>query len=127
LRPIPKAGAITASRRDHPAMNRYEITVIGRLEARRARALGAAGFRSLCAGRTVLLFESIDQAATYGLLARLRDAGLELVSLELVSGAASDLPSRPMTRTGRDGMDGYRQGQDDEGSIHVRPEGRAKR
>jgi hypothetical protein len=67
-------------------MNRYEITVIGRLEARRARGLGADGFRSLDGGRTVLLFASLDRAATYGLLARLRDAGLELVSLESVAG-----------------------------------------
>jgi hypothetical protein len=73
-------------------MNRYEITVIGRLEARRARALGAVEFQSLRGGRTALLFESIDQAATYGLLARLRDAGLELVSLELVAAVAADAP-----------------------------------
>jgi hypothetical protein len=74
-------------------MNRYEITVRGRLDARRARALGADGLRPLADGRTALRFEAIDMSATYGLIARLRDAGLELMSLEPIA----DEPRRPGT------------------------------
>ena len=63
-------------------MNRFEVTVRGRLDARRARALGADGLCPLPGGRTTLRFEAVDSSAVYGLVARLRDAGLELVSLE---------------------------------------------
>jgi hypothetical protein len=77
-------------------MNRYEITVKGRLDARRARALGADGLRPLPDGRTALRFEAVDASATYGLIARLRDAGLELLSLESV-----DQEPPPSERDGR--------------------------
>jgi len=62
-------------------MNRCEIRVVGHLDARRAHALGAETCRWLPDGDSVLIFASIDQAATYGLLARVRDAGLELVAV----------------------------------------------
>ena len=65
-------------------MNRYEIRVAGHLDARRARAFGCDDCRWLEDGDSVLTFESIDQSATYGLLARLRDAGLELVAVERI-------------------------------------------
>jgi hypothetical protein len=61
-------------------MTRYEIQVAGHIEARWARALGAETCRLLPEGRSVLLVTAVDAAATYGLIARLRDAGLELVS-----------------------------------------------
>ena len=59
-------------------MNRYEIRVAGHLEIRRARALGAEACRRLPDGRSLLVFALADPSATYGTLARLRDAGLEL-------------------------------------------------
>ena len=62
-------------------MNRYEIRVVGHLDARRAHALGAEDCRRLPDGDSILVVTAIDQAATYGLLARFRDAGLELVSI----------------------------------------------
>ena len=62
-------------------MNRYEIRVVGHLDARRARALGAEDCRWLPDGASILVVAAIDQAATYGLLARFRDAGLDLVSV----------------------------------------------
>jgi hypothetical protein len=62
-------------------MNRYEIRVVGHLDARRARALGAEDCRLLPDGDSILVVSALDQAATYGLLARLRDARLELVSV----------------------------------------------
>jgi hypothetical protein len=71
-------------------MNRYEIRVVGHLDTRRAHALGAEAYRRLPDGGSVLVVSVIDQAATYGLVARLRDAGLELVSMARLSPASSD-------------------------------------
>jgi hypothetical protein len=62
-------------------MKRYEIRVVGHLDPRRVRSLGAEGCRWLPAGESVLTFEAQDQAALYGLIARLRDSGLELAAL----------------------------------------------
>ena len=62
-------------------MNRYEIRVVGHLDARRARALGAEECLLLPEGDSILIVSAVDRAATYGLLARLRDAGLELIGV----------------------------------------------
>jgi hypothetical protein len=63
-------------------MNRYEIRVVGHVDMRRARALGFDDCRRLPNGDSLLVADPIDLAATYGLLARCRDAGLELVAIE---------------------------------------------
>lgn len=65
-------------------MNRYTIRVVGHVDVRRARALGCEECHWLPEGDSVLVFASVDQAATYGLLSRLRDAGLELVTVDRV-------------------------------------------
>jgi hypothetical protein len=71
-------------------MNRYEIRVVGHLDARRARALGAEALCLLPDGDSVLIVAAADAAATYGLLARLRDAGLELVAVTRLSRSGND-------------------------------------
>ena len=63
-------------------MDRYEIRVAGHLDQRRARSLGCEELRLLPRGGSLLVFAAADQAALYGLLARLRDAGLELIAIE---------------------------------------------
>ena len=65
-------------------MKRYEIRVAGHLGQRRADALGLEGRRLLPGGDSLLAFAAVDQAALYGLLARLRDAGVELEAVERV-------------------------------------------
>lgn len=62
-------------------MERYEIQVVGHIEPRRARSLGCDGVQPLETGHCVLTFEAADRAALYGLLARLRDLGVELIAL----------------------------------------------
>ena len=59
-------------------MEHYEIQVVGHLDQRRAHALGCELRRLLPDGRSVLTFAAVDQAALYGLLGRLRDAGLRV-------------------------------------------------
>jgi hypothetical protein len=71
-------------------MNRYEIRIVGHLDARRAHALGAEECRRLPDGDSILVVSVIDQAATYGLLARFRDVGLELVSIVRLSPESPD-------------------------------------
>jgi hypothetical protein len=63
-------------------MDRYEIRVSGHLSQRRVRFLGCEELRLLPGGDSLLTFAAVDQAALYGLLARLRDAGLELITAE---------------------------------------------
>jgi hypothetical protein len=75
-------------------MDTYEIRVAGHLSGRRAKVLGCDGFQLLSDGASLLTFAAVDQAALYGLLARLRDAGLELLSAER-------LPTPVAPRTGR--------------------------
>jgi len=70
------------------AMDRYEIRVAGHLDRRRAHALGCEELRLLPGGDSLLVFAAVDQAALYGLLTRLRDAGLGLVAAERMPASA---------------------------------------
>jgi len=89
-------------------MERYEIQVVGHLDQRRACALGCEQLRLLPGGESVLTFAAVDQAALYGLLGRLRDAGLELVAAGRIpdpvppNGGASMIPTAvdPIARQG---------------------------
>ncbi len=63
-------------------MDRYEIRVAGHLSERRAHALGCDELRLLPDGDSLLVFSAVDQAALYGLLIRVRDAGLRLIAVE---------------------------------------------
>ncbi len=70
-------------------MDRYEIRVAGHLGQRRAHTLGCDELRLLPDGDSLLAFAAVDHAALYGLLARLRDAGLELVAAERLPASAN--------------------------------------
>ena len=63
-------------------MDSYEIRVAGHLDQRHTRFLGSDELRLLPGGDSLLLFAAVDQAALYGVLARLRDAGLGLIAVE---------------------------------------------
>ena len=78
-------------------MDRYEIRVAGHLDQRRARFLGCEEFRLLPDGDSLLIFAAVDQAALYGLLARLRDAGLGLIAAERVPASADSVSDRAHT------------------------------
>lgn len=59
---------------------RYEIVVRGRLSSRYECAFDGATLLP-CRGHTTLRADLVDQAQLYGLLNRLRDLGIELVSV----------------------------------------------
>lgn len=72
---------------------RVRITVRGRLSEQLATSFEGMTL-STGAGQTELVGEVVDQAQLYGLLARIRDLGLEL---EGVSFLAPQPPKRPRT------------------------------
>jgi hypothetical protein len=74
-------------------MDRYEIRVAGHVDRRRAYALGCEELRLLPCGDSLLVFAAVDQAALYGLLTRLRDAGLELIAAGRVPASAESAES----------------------------------
>ena len=78
-------------------MDRYEIRVAGHLDQRRAHALGCEELRLLPDGDSLLIFAAVDQAALYGLLTRLRDAGLGLIAAERMPEAAESVSCGPRT------------------------------
>ena len=67
---------------------RYEIVVRGRLSDRSAAAFKGSTLRSL-PGQTTLTGELTDQAQLYGLINRLRDLGIELISVRADADASA--------------------------------------
>ncbi len=80
-------------------MERYEIRIAGPIGKRRAAALGCE-LEASGMGASVLVFAATDQAALYGLVSRLRDAGFALVAVNPRSAAPQP------TTTGRENHHG---------------------
>ena len=62
----------------------YEITIQGRLDARWSARFDGMDLATEQTGATVLRGQVTDQAALHGLLARVRDLGLPLLSVHRV-------------------------------------------
>ena len=60
----------------------YEIQVRGRLDTRWSHQLGGLEVLPQPEGDSLLVGPVIDQAALYGLLSRMRDLGLVLISVQ---------------------------------------------
>ena len=65
-------------------LQRYEIRVQGHLDARWAGRLNGLTLTRERDGTTTLAGPLVDQAALHGLLARIRDLGLPIVSMRRV-------------------------------------------
>jgi hypothetical protein len=65
-------------------ITRYEITVRGHLDRRWSEWFNGMDIRNLPEGKTVLCGPVIDQAALHGLLTKIRDLGLPLLSVHIV-------------------------------------------
>ncbi len=68
----------------------YEIRVDGLIDDRWSEWLGGMVLTHEDNGETVLLGELRDQTALQGVLERIRDLGLELISVRRLDGSRSD-------------------------------------
>ena len=69
------------SREDHHEPGRYEIRIKGHLDNRWADRFEGLSFTHASDGTTILSGPIVDQAALYGLLRKVRDLGLPLLSV----------------------------------------------
>ena len=74
---------------------RYEIRIRGHLSARWAARFDGMSLSTHRDGTTVLRGLVLDQAALHGLLQRVRDLGLTLVSVIRVPAASDDMSIPP--------------------------------
>jgi hypothetical protein len=81
---------------DRPRIPDYEIRVEGHLGARWAAWFDGLDLTDEADGTTVLRGPVVDQAALHGLLQKLRDVGLPLVSLTQVAHDATTTPAQPL-------------------------------
>jgi hypothetical protein len=73
---------------DQAPVPRYEIRVRGHLGSRWSAWLDGLSLTNVDDGTTVILGPVVDQAALHGLLGKLRDIGIPLVSLALLPSSA---------------------------------------
>lgn len=79
-----------ASTDDHHDTGVYEIRVKGHLDARWSDWFDGLSLRHERDGTTVIHGPVVDQAALHGLLRRVRDPGLPLVSVERIEPERAD-------------------------------------
>ena len=78
---------------DHHELGKYEIRLKGHLDTRWANWFEGLSFTYESDGTTVLAGSVVDQAALYGLLRKVRDLGLPLVSVSQVDPNQADAPN----------------------------------
>ena len=83
--------AISTGRNQNPG--RYEIRVKGHLDARWAAWFDGLTLTHGCDGTTIICGPVADQAALHGLLQRIRDLGLPLVSVNHVAPGDPEAPA----------------------------------
>jgi hypothetical protein len=83
---------------DHPCIPQYEIRVEGHLGTRWAAWFDGLDLTDEEDGITVIRGPVVDQAALHGLLQKLRDVGIPLVSLTPVSHDATTTPEPTLRR-----------------------------
>ena len=81
----------------HHSPGRYEIRLRGRLDSRWAAWFDGLSLSTENDGTTVIGGPVVDQAALHGLLQKVRDLGLPLVSVTQIQ---PDQPERPPARPG---------------------------
>ena len=79
----------------HHGAGRYEIRLKGHLDARWAAWFDGMSLTNASNGTTVISGPVLDQAALYGLLQKVRDIGLPLVSVTQVDPDRPDVPTIP--------------------------------
>ena len=74
---------------------RYEIRVKGHLNSRWAAWFDGLSLSTESDGTTIIHAPAADQAALHGLLQKVRDVGLPLVSVTQVDSDQPDAPTKP--------------------------------
>jgi hypothetical protein len=82
--------ATHASTEDHHEPELYEIRLKGHLENRWAAWFEGLTITALDNGETLLTGPVVDQAALHGLLRKVRDVGIPLLSVTLVRSSQAD-------------------------------------
>ena len=82
-----------ASAAHNPNPMRYDIRIKGHLDARWAAWFGGLSLTHESDGTTILHGPVVDQAALHGLLQKLRDIGMPLVSVAQVNPDQRDAPT----------------------------------
>lgn len=77
---------------DHNEAGGYEIRIKGHLDSRWAKQFEPMRFTHASDGTTILAGLVVDQAALHGLLRKVRDLGLSLVSVRQVELPAANGP-----------------------------------
>ena len=80
------------STEDHHGPGQYEIRLKGHLDTRWAESFEHMSFTHASDGTTTLAGPLVDQAALYGLLRKVRDLGLPLLSVILIDPKPADGP-----------------------------------
>ena len=83
------------TRGDHGEAGQYAIRVAGHLDARWAAWFDGLTVAHDGDGTTVISGPIADQAALHGVLARVRDLGLQLVAVTPVDAGQPDAPTDP--------------------------------
>lgn len=78
-------------------MSEYEIRIKGHLDSRWARSFDGMFLTCQGDGTTVIRGPVIDQAALHGLLHRLRDVGVPLISVVQIETEESSIPRESTT------------------------------
>jgi hypothetical protein len=89
-----------ASPADHDGTPQYEIRVRGHLGSRWTAWFDGLDLSNEDDGITVIRGPVVDQAALHGLLQKLRDVGIPLVSLTELPPDAPNAPGAPCTQEG---------------------------
>ena len=74
-------------------MTRYEIKVHGYLDGGWSEWFNGMDIRNTPCGNTALCGEVVDQAALHGLLIKIRDLGLPLLSVDIVRSGQKEVQS----------------------------------
>ena len=77
----------------HPGAGRYEIRIKGHLHSRWADWFDGLRLTNESDGTTIISGPVVDQAALHGLLQKVRDVGLPLVSVAQVDPDPPDVPT----------------------------------